>query len=86
VIVMHRSLKDAFGTSAALASILAVPATVVHAALGHIDWSVTVVFALTAIPLSRVGARVALRTRPRVLQRTYGVALVSLSTLLLFVV
>jgi len=84
VIVLRRSLKDAFGTSAALASILAVPATCVHAALGHIDWRVTIVFALAAIPLSGVGARVALRTRPRVLQRTYGVALVALSTLLLF--
>jgi uncharacterized membrane protein YfcA len=70
VLVLHRSLKDAFGTSAALATLLAVPGTIVHAALGHIDWSVTLVFAATSIPAPT-------------LQRVYGVALATLGAALL---
>jgi uncharacterized membrane protein YfcA len=44
--------------------ILAAPGTVVHAALGHIDWAIVGVFAATSAPLSFVGARVALRRTP----------------------
>jgi uncharacterized membrane protein YfcA len=79
VVVLHKSMKDALGTSAMLASVLAVPGTVAHAAMGHIDWTVTLVFALASIPLAGVGARVALRMRVRPLERTYGIALVAMS-------
>ncbi len=54
---------------------LAVPGTLVHAALGHIDWTVTVVFAAASVPLSGVGARVALRTNAHRLERIYGATL-----------
>jgi uncharacterized membrane protein YfcA len=79
VMVLHKSMKDALGTSAMLTTMLAIPGTITHAALGHIDWAVTLVFALAAIPLAGVGARVALRMRVRPLERTYGVALVAMS-------
>ena len=83
VLVLHRSLKDAFGTSAALAMLLAIPGTVVHAALGHIDWSVTLVFAITSVPFAAMGARVALRAPSAKLQRVYGVALAALGAIFL---
>src|SRR5205823_7485121 len=67
-----------FRSSLAVAAVLAVPGTIIHAALGHIDWSVVAVFAATSIPLSRLGARVAIRTDSHRLQRTYGVALTGL--------
>jgi uncharacterized membrane protein YfcA len=79
VVVLHRSLKEALGTSAMLATVLAVPGTIVHAWLGHIDWTVTLVFALAAVPLAGVGARVAMKMRLRPLERVYGVALATLS-------
>jgi uncharacterized membrane protein YfcA len=80
VVVLHRSMKDALGTSAMLACLLAVPGTLAHAAMGHIDWTVTLVFALASIPLANAGARLGCRMRLRPLERTYGVALVALST------
>jgi len=75
IIVLERSLKQAFATSLLVGAALAVPGTLVHAALGHIDWGVTAAFGCASIPLSYVGARVALRTNTVRLERIYGAAL-----------
>lgn len=73
--VLRLRIKPAFATSLAVASVLAVPGTLVHAALGHIDWAVVAVFGAASVPLSYLGARVGLRTDPRRLERSYGAAL-----------
>jgi uncharacterized membrane protein YfcA len=83
--VLGMPIRRALGTSLLLATALAVPGTIVHAALGHIDWSLAVVFALGSVPLASVGARVALRTGERALTLSFGVALTTVaSALLLF--
>jgi len=76
-------IKTSLSCSLAVASVLAVPGTIVHAALGHIDWGVTVVFAAASIPLSSYGARVALRMRADRLQRIFGAGLATLGLVLL---
>ena len=76
--VLRLPLKPAFACSLAVSAALAVPGTVVHAALGHIDWAVVVVFGLTSVPLSYLGARVALRANGRRLERVFGAALLIL--------
>ena len=53
--VLRMPIKPALAASLAVASVLAIPGTLVHAALGHIDWTVTAVFAAASIPLSRLG-------------------------------
>jgi uncharacterized membrane protein YfcA len=75
---LRMPIKPAFASSLAVATVLALPATIVHAALGHIDWTLVAVFAVTAVPLSWVGARVALRIDAGPLERLYGVVLVLL--------
>jgi uncharacterized membrane protein YfcA len=81
--VLKVPIKTALACSLAAAAVLAVPGTLVHAALGHIDWSVTVVFAAASVPLSAVGARVALRTRADRLEHLYGLMLVTVGGALL---
>lgn len=76
--VLHLPIKRALASSLAVASVLAVPGTIVHAALGHIDWRVAVVFGVASIPLSGVGARVAVRMNPARLERIYGTGLFAL--------
>ncbi|MBS1848676.1 MAG: sulfite exporter TauE/SafE family protein [Actinobacteria bacterium] len=78
IAVLRLPVKTAFGTSLVVATLLAVPGTIVHAALGHIDWAVVACFGVASIPLSAVGARVALRTRSDRLERIYGGALFAL--------
>ncbi len=80
VLVLRLPIKAAFASSLMVAAALAVPGTIVHAALGHIDWTIVAIFGIAAIPLSFVGARVALRTKSNRLERIYGAALLVLGT------
>jgi uncharacterized membrane protein YfcA len=77
--VLGMPVKRALGTSLALAAALAVPGTIVHAWLGHIDWSLTLAFGLAAVPLATVGARTALRMKERHLTLAFGAGLTLLA-------
>jgi uncharacterized protein len=83
VVVLGLPIKEAFGTSLVVAGLLAVPGSVVHAALGHVDWTVTAVFAAASIPCARLGVRVALHTPSRRMERVYGAAVTVLAVGLL---
>ena len=65
-------LKRTLGTSLAAIVALVVPGTIVHAALGHIDWAIFAVVTVGAVPGARVGARIALRTRASMLRLVVG--------------
>ncbi|WP_421119559.1 sulfite exporter TauE/SafE family protein [Aquihabitans daechungensis] len=80
VAVLGMAIKPALGTSLAVAAVLAVPGTLIHLALGHLDLTVVAAFALGSVPLSRCGARVGLRTDPARLERGYGAVLALLGT------
>jgi uncharacterized membrane protein YfcA len=82
--VLKLPIKTALACSLAVASALAIPGTLVHAALGHIDWSVAVVFAAASIPFSGLGAKAASRVSSRRLERLYGAGLAMLGVTLLF--
>jgi uncharacterized protein len=75
VAVLRLPIKRAFASSLAVASVLAVPGSLAHIALGHMDWAIVGVLAATSVPLSFVGARVALRTDAARLERIYGAGL-----------
>jgi len=78
VAVLGLGIKPAFGTSLAVASVMAIPGTLVHLALGHLDMAVVFAFAVGSVPLSALGARVALSTDAGRLERGYGLLLVIL--------
>ncbi len=75
---LKQPMKKAFACSLAVSSVLAIPGTIVHAYLGHISWIVTALVAVGAVPFSRLGARLAIKTRAPKLQRWYGLALTAL--------
>lgn len=81
--VLTLPIKNALACSLAVAAGLAIPGTIVHAALGHIDWHISIVFGVASIPLSSVGARTALRMDAGKLERVYGAGLFLLGTSLL---
>lgn len=81
--VLRLRIKTALAVSLAVAAVLAVPGTVVHAALGHIDWALTATLAAASTPLSNLGARTALRLDPTRLERAYGATLLALGVALL---
>lgn len=72
IAVLKMPVKESFGTSLIVASVLAIPGTVVHQLLGHIDWAVVGAYACGSIVMAPVGAKVALRTNATHLERIYG--------------
>jgi hypothetical protein len=76
--VLRLPVKAAFACSLAVSAVLAIPGTIAHAALGHIDWTVVALFGVASVPLSYVGARVALRANSDRLERLFGATLVAL--------
>lgn len=72
-------LKRALGTSLLAIVVLVIPGTIVHAALGHIDWAFCLVVTLGAVPGARLGANLALGTRERTLRRLVGGFLLSVA-------
>jgi uncharacterized protein len=77
--VLGMPLKRALGTSLVLIAIIAVPGTIVHAILGHIDWSIVLVLVIGVIPGARIGATIALGTRERTLRLLVGGFLLAVS-------
>jgi len=75
---LKQPIKKSFACSLAVASVLALPSTIIHAYLGHISWSVTGLMALGSVPFSYLGARLAIHTRASNLELWYGLTLTAL--------
>ena len=85
VAVLKLPVKSAFATSLAVACVLAIPGTIVHAALGHIDWMIVLVFGSMSIPFSSLGARTAMRIHPHKLEKIFGAVLLVLGITCIFI-
>ena len=81
--VLGMPIHRALGTSLLVATCLAVPGTLVHWWLGHIDWSLTLAFGIACVPAAIFGAQVALRTSRRSLSLAYGFGLATMGGSLL---
>ena len=68
-------LKETIATSLACVGILAIPGTLTHWYLGHIDWTFAIVLAVGVIPGAQVGARWTIAADDRTLRYTVGTAL-----------
>jgi uncharacterized protein len=65
-------LKRALGTSLVAVVVLVIPGTIVHAALGNIDWAAALFLVIGSVPGARVGATLALGTKERTLRLMVG--------------
>jgi uncharacterized protein len=70
--VLGMPLKRALGTSLLAIVVLVIPGTIVHTALGHIDWAIFLVVTIGAVPGARIGAGIALGTKERTLRLLVG--------------
>jgi uncharacterized protein len=68
-------IKAAVGCSLACVGILAVPGTITHALLGHIDWAFALPLCVAVIPGARVGAHLAIRSSERALRLSVAIVL-----------
>lgn len=68
-------LKEALGTSLACVGVLAIPGTITHALLGHIDWLYALPLAVGVVPGARLGSFLAIRSSDRLLRKLVGIVL-----------
>jgi uncharacterized membrane protein YfcA len=67
-------LKETIATSLACVGIFAIPGTITHAALGHIDWTFAIPLAIGVIPGARIGAHFTINASDRTLRYSVGFA------------
>ena len=68
-------LKEALGTSLACVGVLAIPGTITHSLLGHIDWLYALPLAVGVVPGARLGSFLAIRSSDRLLRKLVGIVL-----------
>jgi hypothetical protein len=68
-------IKEAIGCSLACVGILAVPGTIAHTLLDHIDWAFAVPLSIAVIPGARLGAHLAIRSSDRALRLSVAIVL-----------
>jgi uncharacterized protein len=74
-VVLRFPLKTALGTSLAVVAAQAVPGTVVHALLGHIDWRIAAGLTIGVIPGARIGSKWAIAASDKRLRIVVAVAM-----------
>jgi uncharacterized membrane protein YfcA len=70
--VLRMPLKRTIGTSLIIIAFLVVPGTLVHAALGHIDWAIFLWLSIGVIPGAAIGSRWTVRAKERTLRLAVG--------------
>lgn len=68
--------KQAMATSLIVAGGLAIPGTIVHWWLGHIDWWVVLILCIGSIPAAYAGAKVAIKMKNETLEIIFGAMLI----------
>lgn len=69
--------KQALASSLLVAAGLAIPGTIAHWYLGHIDWNVVLLLSASSIPFSYLGAKLAIRLNSLILEKIFGLMLVA---------
>ena len=65
-------IKQALATSLACVGVLAIPGTITHAALGHIDWMFALPLCVGVIPGAQIGAHLTIQSSDRTLRLLVG--------------
>jgi hypothetical protein len=80
IVLLGLTAARAAGTSIVAAGAISIPTLLVHASIGHVDWTVAGVFALGMVPASVAGTRLGQRIPVAVARPLFGVALVLFAT------
>jgi uncharacterized protein len=68
-------VKRAIGTSLVTVAVLAIPGTIAHGLLGHIDWTLALLLAIGVVPGAMIGARLTGRASDRVVRLSFAALL-----------
>jgi hypothetical protein len=73
VLLFGARLREAAATSLPCVAAMAVPGTITHAYLGHVDWLLSLQLSVGVVPATYVGAQVSIWLRRVRLRKPFGV-------------
>ena len=76
VLLFGARLREAAATSLPCVAAMAVPGTITHAYLGHIDWILSLQLSVGVVPATYLGARISIWLRKVRLRKPFGVFMV----------
>ncbi|MEW6417878.1 MAG: sulfite exporter TauE/SafE family protein [Nitrospirota bacterium] len=79
VILFRMKIKEAIATSLLIVIAMAVPGSIIHYNLGHIDPTISASMAIGVIPMAYLGAKLDIRTSSKTLMILYGIVMVIFS-------
>ena len=72
VVIYGLPVKEAIATSLMVVAVMALPGSMIHLALGHVDIPVMISLGIGIIPLAYLGAKLDIRSRSRTILLLYG--------------
>lgn len=79
VMLFHLRMKEAIATSLLTIAFLALPSSLIHYNLGHIDATTTAALALGVVPMAYLGAKLDLQTKSKTVELLFGALLITFS-------
>lgn len=82
--ILHMDVKECLGTSLVVIAVLAVPGTIIHSFLGHVDWSIVLAMTIGVMPGAYVGSSFTLQARNRRVLLLFSFFLLAIGILFIF--
>lgn len=82
--LLHMELKECLGNSLVVIAFLALPGSVIHSLLGHVEWMVALAMILGVMPGSWLGSFFTLQARNRRVQVLFALLLLAIGIIFLF--
>jgi uncharacterized membrane protein YfcA len=79
VIFFRMKIKEAIATSLLTVAVMALPGSIIHYHLGHINLTISASMAIGVIPMAYIGAKLDIETRPKTVMLLYGIVMVVFS-------
>jgi uncharacterized membrane protein YfcA len=78
--VLGMPIKKAFASSLVVVALMALPGSITHFLLGHIDIRLMLLLSVGVLPMAYIGAKVAIHSKPEWLERSYGIMMILFAT------
>jgi uncharacterized membrane protein YfcA len=82
--VLNMDVKECLGTSLVVIAVMAIPGTIIHALLGHVDWGIVLAMTLGVMPGAYVGSSFTLQARNRRVLLLFSFFLLAIGILFIF--
>ena len=79
VVFFRMKIKEAIATSLLTVIVMALPGSIIHYHLEHIDLTISAFMGIGVIPMAYLGAKLDIRTRSKTVMILYGIVMVAFS-------